>query len=141
MYTYTPKTCILIHMTQITIKIEVELYERLKESARLDSRSMSGQILHLLNNRLLLESISEALRSEKKIALAVPAKNEGLKPVVSKFTLIGKINNLNIERAEVLEFCQDEDTARSVDDKYDKQIAEIQSEINQMEGQHDTSIK
>ena len=98
-------------MAQITIKLDVEIHDRLKESARRDSRTVSGQIDYLLKNRIILEDIAEKLQetpagSEKK---SLNPAGSWMVKIRTPQVIDREIAELDREELEELEFVQDED--------------------------------
>ena len=138
-------------MAQITIKLDVEIHEKLKESACRDSRTVSGQIDYLLKNRIILEDISEKLQgtpaggvSEKE--KPSPQKSSGLKPVRSKSLVQSelwaaekKLKNVvqEVQGMSIAESLADEEAERygeALKEEYRAEIENLQYELSGMEG-------
>lgn len=133
------------------IRIDDEVYERLKRSAEIDSRSVGQQIDYLLKNRLILEDIADKLQgtpaggvSEKENSN--PQKTSGLKPVRSKHVVNAELFAVRGEKRNVLqavqakaaeEYWTDEESlsyAHQLEVELDEKEQRLVDELNGLEG-------
>lgn len=135
------------------IRIDDEVYERLKRSAEVDGRSVGMQIDYLLRNRLVLEDIAEKLSaggvSEKQNP--DPQKNRGLTPIRSKGMVQSELwaaekrlkNIVNeVQDKAVEESWTDEEAgsyAHYLEEELQMKVHRLQNELSKMEGKDETN--
>lgn len=141
------------------IRIDEEVYERLKRSAEADKRTVSQQIDYLLSNRVQLVEIAAALRKTVDITfgavpapLATPAekkeskpaglsgeqyssyekKSRGLRPVRTAAVVEAEIRKLEAERDELIDQTQDGEHMQELYYTYGNRIDVLREELKEL---------
>ena len=114
------------------IRIDDDVYQRLKSAADADKRTVGAEIDYLLSRRVELSAIIDYMAAEKKES-PKPEKSVG-KPTLEKIrtpsVIQGEIEKLRSDEAEELEYCQDPDEAAGIHGKYEYRISELNDEIS-----------
>ena len=133
------------------IRIDDEVYERLKRSAEIDSRSAGQQIDYLLKNRLILEDIADKLQGTPAVGVSEkenssPQKTSGLKPVRSKHVVNAELFAVRGEKRNILQTVQDKASdeywtdeeslsyAHQLEVELDEKEQRLVDELNGLEG-------
>lgn len=123
------------------IRIDDEVYARLKEAADFNKRTVGQHILFLLDNEITFNDIRGMLKNKTEN----PEKNRfaseqekpngehiGRREVKSKPQLIEEINLIKARYAEEAEFCQDQEQLNNLNKNMNAEIQPLQAQIDSM---------
>ena len=123
------------------IRIDEEVYNRLKEAADFNKRTVGQHILFLLDNEITFNEIRGMLKNKtenpKKIGSQANKEEAKAEPVGRRevFTvpqLISRIENIRQKADEEAEYCQDPDTIKRIYAEADAEIQPLQAQIDSM---------
>ena len=126
------------------IRIDDEVYSRLKEAADFNKRTVGQHILFLLNNEITFNEIRGMLKNKTenpKIenGSGSQANNQrpngehiGRREVFTVPQLISKIEDIRKKADEEAEYCQDLDTIKRIYAEADAEIQPLQAQIDSM---------
>lgn len=133
------------------IRIDDEVYARLKEAADFNKRTVGQHILFLLDNEITFNDIRGMLKNKtENLAWDVPkpsceigsgsqannqeptAEHIGRREAKSEPQLLHEINLIKQRYAEEAEFCQDQEQLKNLQRNMDAEIAPIQAEIDRL---------
>lgn len=123
------------------IRIDDEVYARLKEAADFNKRTVGQHILFLLDNEITFNEILGLLKNKTEN----PEKNRfaseqgkpngehiGRREVKSIPQLIEEINLIKVRYAEEAEFCQDQEELSNLNKNMAAEIQPLQAQIDSM---------
>lgn len=133
------------------IRIDDEVYARLREAADFNKRTVGQHILFLLDNEITFNEIRGMLKNKtENPAWDVPkpsceigsgsqannqeptAEHIGRREVFTVPQLISKIDDIRQKADEEAEYCQDHETIKRIYDEAEQEIAPIQAEIDRL---------
>ena len=126
------------------IRIDDEVYARLKEAADFNKRTVGQHILFLLDNEITFNEIRGMLKNKTenpKIENGsgsqankeeYKAEPVGRREVFTVPQLISKIEDIRKKADEEAEYCQDLDTIKRIYAEADAEIQPLQAQIDSM---------
>lgn len=123
------------------IRIDEEVYNRLKEAADFNKRTVGQHILFLLDNEITFNEIRGMLKNktENPEKIGSQANNEkpaaehiGRREVKSEPQLLHEIELIKQRYAEEAEFCQDQEQLKNLQRNMEAEIAPLQAEIDRL---------
>lgn len=105
-----------------SIRIEDELYEFIKSVAEEENRSVTNMVDTMIKQYKGLKTFSSP-ETVSETHASIPTER-------TKGDILADIREVNSQRDQELEYCQDSEVAKQIADKYQSEIDSLWSEYN-----------